>query len=464
MTIAFATLFLGLVVGTQPVELVVGADVARVELLLDGQVVGDRAGPPWEVPCDFGEELAPHELVAVALDAEGKELGRARQWINLPRSEAEATVVVEGAEDGKDAVARLSWENLTGEEPLSVSVVFDGEELTAEDPRAIPLPAHDPEQLHFLRAEIGFSANLSAVTEVVFGGAYRGDAATELTAVPVEVERHRRDLEPGALAEHLTVDGSPVTPVAVEEGPAEVVLVMDRRAQEGVRLIAERWRPPTLGAGTSAGGLERNMPGDVVRRNESDVASDAARMSHLQNALRLEEGQSVRFLWPYARVRGDEGVRYALFPRTGGHPPSQGGMLWFLSAVQQPEFSVRDQRLADAVAVAGMAAAGRGRRRAVVLVLSDRPADASLLSPPAVRRYLSHLGVPLHVWAVGSVPDEVAEAWGGVRPVPQESALRRAVEELSEGLERQRIVWIEGLHLPQAVALSEAARGVRRVR
>jgi hypothetical protein len=65
---------------------------------------------------------------------------------------------------------------------------------------------------------------------------------------------------------------------------------------------------------------------------------------------------------------------------------------------------------------------------------------------------------------VGTVPDEVAEAWGDVRPVPTKSALRRAVNELSESLERQRIVWVEGLHLPQQVGLSDAAGDLRLVR
>jgi hypothetical protein len=95
-----------------------------------------------------------------------------------------------------------------------------------------------------------------------------------------------------------------------------------------------------------------------------------------------------------------------------------------------------------------------GRRRAVVLILGEEPADASRLSPRAVRGYLEDLGVPLSVWAVGPVPAEVAEAWGGVVQLPKKRALRRAVKKLSESLERQRIVWLDGLYLPQEVEVS----------
>jgi hypothetical protein len=54
MSVAFATLFLGLVIGLQLVELVVGEGVARVELVLDGAVVAESAGPPWRIAVLLG--------------------------------------------------------------------------------------------------------------------------------------------------------------------------------------------------------------------------------------------------------------------------------------------------------------------------------------------------------------------------------------------------------------------------
>lgn len=460
MTVAFATLFLGLVAGVQPVELVVGEGVARVELLLDGEVVGERAEAPWEMPCDFGDELAPHELVAVARDADGEELGRARQWINLPRSEAEATVVLEGAEDGREAVARVSWESLANQVPRAVAVTFDGRPLPVADPRAVRLPDHDPGQLHFLRVELDFTANLSAVTELVFGGAYRGETATELTAVAVEVESRRRDLEPGSLAGRLTAGDRPLVPAAVEEGPAEVVVVMDRPAQEVLWQLGRRWAPRSTGA------MVRSDPrAPLVLPGSQEVApSGPAALGAIRHSFRLAEGQGLRFLWPFSRSQDHRRVRYLLFSRSEDHPPKDGGVLWLLTAAQQPPFSLAEQRLADAVAVAGISASARGRRRAVVLVLSEEPPDASQLSPAAVRRYLAHLGVPLFVWSVGEVTEEVSAAWGEVRSVRRKSWFREAVDELSGSLERQRIVWVEGLHLPQQVTLTDPAGDLRLVR
>jgi hypothetical protein len=388
MSITFATALLGLVLGVHPVELVVHGDVARVELLLDGELVGQRTEPPWEIPCDFGEALSPHELVAVAWDADGKEVGRVGQWVNFPRFASS-------------------------------------------------------------RAEVTLD---------------RGTALLDRTPIAVEVDRRGRTLDAQSLADRFTVEGRPVTAVAVEKGPAEVVVVMDRAAQDGFLEMAgfspsrrEEGRPITEAP------IDHTIPswphpGDLLSRGgDSAVGAMDRRREHLETDMRLEEDQRLRFLWPHQEAveeDGDDAVRPALFQHTRGLSPKYGGMLWLLAVANQPVFSPEEQRLSDAVAAAGLTTAVSGRRRAVILILSEHPSDASRLSPPAVRSYLEDLGVPLHVWAVGPVPDEVAEAWGGVREVPKKRELRRAVKELSKSLERQQIVWLDGLFLPQEVALT----------
>ena len=67
--IAFASLFLGLFLGVKPVEMVVGEGVAAVELRLDGRSMGTLRGAPWRRELDFGSELAPRHLEAVATPA-----------------------------------------------------------------------------------------------------------------------------------------------------------------------------------------------------------------------------------------------------------------------------------------------------------------------------------------------------------------------------------------------------------
>lgn len=178
----------------------------------------------------------------------------------------------------------------------------------------------------------------------------------------------------------------------------------------------------------------------------------------------LANGQVMRFLWPFARGGGEGQVAYALFARSEDHPPQHGGLLWLLTAAQQPAFSRAEQRMADAVAVAAMSAAARGRRRAVLLILGDDPADASQYDPRTVRGYLARLGVPLVVWSTGNVTDGMQARWGDVLSVGRESWLRAAVRDLSRTLDEQRIVWVEGLHLPHEIRLSAGVSGIQLVR
>ncbi|MCP4205355.1 MAG: hypothetical protein GY769_25875, partial [bacterium] len=98
--IVFVTLFLGLVFGPQSISVIVGDEVDRVEIVVDGLRVAELADAPWSLEWDFGEDLAPRELEAVAFDAEGEEIGRARQWLNLPRQPAEAAILVRGGKNG----------------------------------------------------------------------------------------------------------------------------------------------------------------------------------------------------------------------------------------------------------------------------------------------------------------------------------------------------------------------------
>ena len=126
-------------------------------------------------------------------------------------------------------------------------------------------------------------------------------------------------------------------------------------------------------------------------------------------------------VWPIAepveQEAESESRAMELFPRSEEHPPSHGGVLWLLNEARVPRFELAEQRLVDAVAVAGMTATLRSRRRAVVLVLSERPTDSSRLRPSVARHYLAQLGVPLFVWVVGDVSDPMRETWGSVRSV-----------------------------------------------
>ncbi|MCG8461248.1 MAG: hypothetical protein MI919_33595, partial [Holophagales bacterium] len=106
--IEFLTLLIGLTVGTQAVELAVSEEVASVQLRLDGRSVAESDSPPWRFEVDLGGRLEPHELVAVAFDGDGVVLGRARQWVNLPRPPSEARLALLELVDGLPRAVRIT--------------------------------------------------------------------------------------------------------------------------------------------------------------------------------------------------------------------------------------------------------------------------------------------------------------------------------------------------------------------
>jgi hypothetical protein len=121
-------------------------------------------------------------------------------------------------------------------------------------------------------------------------------------------------------------------------------------------------------------------------------------------------------------------------------------------------------RIADAVAVAGLQAMAQNRRRAVLLVLAGGEKDASRYDPTTVRRYLESLRVPLFVWTLGKpAPGSTAAAWGPSEDVSVVRNLYRAVAELRERLDSQRIVMVDGRLLPQSITLSPKALGIELV-
>jgi hypothetical protein len=115
--------------------------------------------------------------------------------------------------------------------------------------------------------------------------------------------------------------------------------------------------------------------------------------------------------------------------------------------VARVEILLDDKPSAVLVAVAGVTAASGNRRRGVLLVLGPESEDSSDATPATARRYLAALGVPLFVWS----PDPATarnSPWGEARLVSTPGPMSRATNRIFRELERQRIVWVEGKHLP----------------
>ncbi len=424
--LSFASLFVGLVFGIVPVTVVATAPVVRVELYLDGERVADL-GKPFEARLDLGCEPAPHELVAVGYDDRGRQVDRIRQWINRPRPPAEATLLLEPGSGGKERFAKLSWRCLTEENPRSMTVTLDDVPLPAEDPAAIALPPHDPSKVHSLKAVLDFGGGVVATTETIFGGPRRTEAFTEMTAAAVELPGGGGLPAASDLTGWFESRGRPLEVAAVEEGPREVVVLCEGSALASLQKLF-RYR-------TTA--FEPSLPEDAV----------------------------LRYVWPVAQSATQSAMRTNVYPITRPLGPGDGSLSWIATRrLDWPAWRPGEQRISDALAVAALAAADGERRRAVVLLLGPEAADASLLSPVETTAFLGHLRVPLVVWAVGAKSAPKATPWGDATPITTARQFDAAVAALFEKLARQRIVWVEGTHLPQDVQAGALAGEVRMAR
>jgi hypothetical protein len=248
----------------------------------------------------------------------------------------------------------------------------------------------------------------------------------------------RPEPTPAALRDGFLAAGETLRPVAVEEGPGELLVV----------------RAPQSPAAFDFLGRTRLRQGSFLSYDKGTFLSDEkgkGGIDSLRHDMQLGPLDRIRFIHPDARRYGSADVVSELFPSSQDFTVAEGGLFWLLSRVVQeigPEV-----RLADAVAVAGLQALTANHRRAVLLVLDGTTPDASRYDPAIVRRYLAAIHVPLYVWSVRATP------WGEVQDVSSFSSLRKAFDRLAADLASQRIVWLDGRHLPQGIALAKAAEG-----
>ena len=424
--IAFITIFLGLVTGVKPVEFVVSGNVAEIEVRLDGQVAGWLREEPWKLECDFGTELTTHELVAIARGPRGEELARLEQLINVPRPPINTQILLEDWQDGRPRSARLLLETVEPTEPLAMSLTLDGTVLAERWAERYRLPELDPDSIHFMSVRLEFPDNQISSAEIVFGGTYGSATETELTAIPLFVAgRKLRRIE--RLQGRLMEDGEAMRVFALEDGPAEVVVVRDRRALASLAALEGRTR------GYSHAGLAK--------------------------------GDALLVMSPRAYLAGYPDPRYAIFPLSPPTTYKNASLPFILATVKFTNSPVLPQRLTDAVATAGLRAASSQTRRAVVLVTSDCADVSGQWRPDRVRRFLAQLRVPFRVWQVGK-PPVVAEAGDfcdGAQRIHDGGSYHTAVRRLRRDLLAQQIVWVEGRHLQRKINLAGDEPGIRLV-
>ncbi len=437
--VEFQTLFLGIVFGVWPVRVMVSPPVAAVEVVLDGASVGAVAGDPWTVRCDFGPP-APHELVAIGKNAQGQEVTRVRQLVNLPKPPAVAQLLVEASATGQPfGRARLTWNSLSAAKAKRVTVTLDGREIPAKKPEAIELPAVDVKTAHLLAAEITFADGSVAHAETAFGGDVAGGAQSELTAVPIVLREGAKVPPLDAMQGWFLDRGQAVRVITVDEGLADVVVVFDQD-------VLGRFR-----------GLTR------VRRSTGTLVRSEGQLQASRGGNRLFVMHAV----PREIRSGNREVR-SLFPLSVPMTLDPGELAWAVFNIQFPA-TVSEQALGNAVATAGLQAAAVSRRRAVVVLVGEPAPDRSTVSIEAARVFLQDLNVPLFVWSPDPrIARKELPGWGKPREVSSDLLFLGAFARLQNSLKEQRIVWLEGSHLPQNITLAPAvkeaflARGVVR--
>ena len=306
-----------------------------------------------------------------------------------------------------------------------MSASLDGQPLAVSDPHRIELPPVDESQLHLLHVELAFEDHVTSRVDLTFGGAYADEVSTEITALAFRsTGKIPRRPTPSGAAEWFTKDGEPLEVITIEKGSAEVVIVADRTFP---RFVApgEPYKPP--------------------------------------KTLRLGGDQKLRFISTVPEQSEGVATTFNLFPTSPAYDGGLGDLYQLLTGVS---FKGRDEppRLTAAVAVAGLAAYRGRSRRAVVIVPGSRTETDASLTPAQARRYLERLAVPLVVWNPESGSAPHLDAWGEVRQVGNLKKLASAFEELSEQLDRQWVVWLDGRHLPQEIELSAKAEGFELLR
>lgn len=418
--VVFLTLFLGLASGEQPVELRADPSVESIRLLLGGREVATLKKPPWKTTIDLGE-LAPQELTAIGYNGT-VEVGRASQTINLPRSPAEITIVVDRDAQSKPKAARLYWRHLSNAPIRSSTLLLDGSPLKLDSQSRAALPDIDVTTPHVLSAEVQFKDKTIAHRDTVFGGTWPETVEPQLTATLV-----RRTAAPEKPAERCFAAGGEIVRTAAVERPgALVVIVRDPNAAEA------------------------QMTLDPFARVHQ---YQAATLRHLFS---LDRGSEMQFMWPVSRRFETSGAAPAeLFENSPPINQKEAGLYWAITRASDDAGLMSPRRYADAVAVAGISAFASGHRRAVILIVGENDDhDISDYTPASVRRYLQAIGVPYYVWSLS--PRRNAGAWGEAADISSFDKLRVAVNRVKADLESQRIAWIDA---KPVAALNVEAKG-----
>jgi len=410
--LVFLTFFLGLIAGQNNVALQAGPEIKSIRLLLDGRELAEISQPPWRTNVDLGPSIIPAELVAAGYDAQGNEIARVAQTLNLPRPPAEFVIALQNDAQGTPIAATLRWEHLTAAKPVRSSLTVDKKSIRLDDKASALLPRLDMSHPHLIAAEMSFDGGFRMRRELTVGGTISYTADTQLTAIGV---RQLTVTPPAGSTDCFTSAGSPVRVAAVEDSPALVIVVLDPDPREAVRALSKTLNPVAFLNGGAAA----------------------------RHWVPLDRGTRTRLLWPIAKqYKMTSNASALLFPPSKDVDAGDAGLVWLLTRkYAEPIDKSEPRRVADAVGVAGLAAITGANRRAVVLAL-NRGEDRSMQGGASIRNYLASIGVPLFVWSFTGARPELDDTWGVIDDVSSISKLERAGSRLRAELASQRVAWV----------------------
>jgi hypothetical protein len=366
--------------------------------------------------------------------------------VNLPRPTIESTIALERDEEGLPYAARLITGSAKDLDRISTEVTYDGGPFEPTDTDHFTLPPYDPNEVHFLSARVEYTGGVVSHTEVGFGGLWAGETSADLTAVPLLRPKRGKSLDARALEGCLLVDGREAIVVAVEKPPAGLVIVRDLTAVEVLRSVQRRRL--AVDAYTDAPmGLS---PEQQIKDTLESMWNP--RPSH----------PKLRQMSTSPRARGSKYGPVGLFPLTSPALLSRDTIMLLLSSPEVVLTTRASQKVADAIAVAGLFAASTAAPRAVLLVLGSDPDHGSRDQPDTARRYLESINVPLFVWRTSA--NERSAEWGESTEVTKAAVANKEMRRLLDHLERQVVVWLDGAHLPNQIELKPGVEGFKIAR
>lgn len=383
----------GVVVGLLPVVVELGAPPRPASLLLDGRTACTFVSEASSCVVDLGAAPKVHLLELVRKGPAGNVVERAVRWVNRPgASQAEVQTRTRCAEGAGGCTVRIGWAHPERLNPKKVTVSLDGRRAATTRNRDVSVDVHGARGA-LLSVDLAFPDGRRASHASVLGGRMHGD---EDAAVSARLETAAcGPAGPSEAAARLRASGATVR--EAERGEAELALIVEPAAYADlVALVGSRFAVPQP--------PERAALDDLLRK----------------------AGFGILLVLPDVRLSRAELER---------KEPVLDALLEALDPTP-----LRPLRLADAVAAAALHVGVAGKRRLVVLALSDGAEDSGVLDAPGVRRYLEELRVPLAVWRL---KPGVRPEWPEGRTLASSADVGAAFGDVRERLACQAVVWTD---------------------